>query len=100
MKRFFESLKRERDDVYFELTDEERKAVAHRIKMMVIEETIKVLGGWNKENIRFIMDISIENLQSLLSVFEDMELYSKCAMMADAIKEIENDIKELVTTEL
>ena len=80
------------------LNEEEKKIVAHRVKMVVLEETIKVIGELNKDNIRFVMEISMDNLQSLLCVFEDRELYSKCQMMYDAIKEIENDIQELVTT--
>ena len=100
MRRFYQNLIKEDNEVYFELNEEEKKIVAHRVKMVVLEETIKVIGELNKDNIRFVMEISMDNLQSLLCVFEDRELYSKCQMMYDAIKEIENDIQELVTTQL
>ena len=100
IKRFYHNLIKDKNEIYFELSEKEKKLVAHKIKMVVLQETINIIGDLDKNNIMFVMEISIENLQSLLCVFEDMELYSKCQMMLDAIKEIENDIQELVTTQL
>jgi hypothetical protein len=100
MMRFLNQLKLIEEGVYFELTAEEKIEVVKRVRMVMVEETIKVLGGMERNNLKLIMMICIETLQSFLSVFEELENYSSCQLMTDAIKLIENDIQELVEPEL
>jgi hypothetical protein len=100
MKRLFDNLKNYDEDLYFSLTPEEKKEVSNNIKVLILDETLKVIGEMNDENIIMVIEICIETLIMFLKKFEVLELYSRCQMMTDTIKELRNDFQELDTIKL
>ncbi len=100
MKRLYDSLKSQDEDLYFQLTPEEKIEVCGRLKVLILDETLKVIGEMNNDNIMMVIDICIDTLLLFMVKFEALELYSRCQMMKDTIKQIENDIKELDTIKL
>ena len=99
MRRLIQGLSKE-NEYYFDLNEEDRFIVANRMKLLVVEEIGKLLNGIDKHNIKFIMEVAVENLTMMRTFFEGVEMYSQCLMMNDAIKQIEDDIQELDSVEL
>jgi len=100
MRRIMEKLKRDVTEEYFDLNEEERNEVAKHISVTVINTTIEILNGYNREELPEIMELAITNLTSLEQKFVEMEMYAQAAMMKDAIIKIHNDIQELAKSKL
>jgi L-cysteine desulfidase len=99
LRRMIHNLSQE-DEYYFQLSEEEKTIVANRMKILVIDEIVKLVNGIDNDNIRFIMDVAVENLTIIRTFFESVEMYSQCMMINDTIKQLENDIQELDTIKL
>ncbi len=95
MRRIMEKLKEELNDDYFTLTEEEKMEVSNHIALTVINTTIQILNGYERDELPEIMDLAITNLTSLEMKFAEMEMYAQSQMMFDAIIKIHNDIHEL-----
>lgn len=100
MRRIMEKLKEELNDDYFTLTEEEKMEVSNHIALTVINTTIQILNGYERDELPEIMDLAITNLTSLEMKFAEMEMYAQCQMMRDTIIKIHNDIQELVKPKL
>jgi hypothetical protein len=100
MRRIMEKLKTDADDDYFKLDPEEREGVVSHIALTVINTTVQILNGYNRDELPDIMGLSITNLLSLEEKFTQLEMYAQAQMMNDTIKKIENDLFELVKDKL
>ena len=100
MRRIMEKLKTDADDDYFKLDPEEREGVVSHIALTVINTTVQILNGYDRDELPDIMGLSITNLLSLEQKFTELEMYAQAQMMNDTIKKIENDLFELVKDKL
>lgn len=100
MRRILEKLKREENEDYFHMTQKDKDAVSRQIATVVINTTIEILNGYNREELPEILDLSITNLSSLEQHFVDMEMYAQAEMMKDAIFKLHDDLSKISTTKL
>lgn len=100
MRRIMEKLKTEADDDYFKLNPEEREGVVSHIAHTVINTTVQILNGYNRDELPDILELSIINLSSLELKFVELEMYAQAEMMKNTIEKIENDLFELVKDKL
>ncbi len=94
MKRIMEKLKNDDVDYYFELCKEDKELVSKQIATTVVNETINLINNYTREELGTILELSIKNLQSLLTKFLELEMYSQCQMLKDTISLIEDDLEQ------
>jgi hypothetical protein len=97
IKRLLYQLKQEmKNDEYFKLTTDERQLVAKQIMEKSINETARLFMSSKKYNEpKFIYQLSINNLNTLNQIFEELELYCYCQMLTDAVKLINDELQYL-----
>ncbi len=100
MKNMMLRIKQQNNEVYFNLNAEERDEIAHNIATKVINTTVEMLNGYERDELEDIMELSIINLSSLEIQFAELEMYAEALMMKDAINKIYNDLSEMVGNKL
>lgn len=93
--------KGELETQYFDLSDEEKLMVSKSISTKSLDETAKLFSNTEYyKDPKFIYTLSIENLSTLIEIFEREEMYNLCGMLYDAVKLLNDELQTLVDKQL